>query len=424
MCELRAAAVERASITALRPVAQTPDTPSRFARYVRNRTESALHRAYMPRMLHEFLSANRADLIDRCRVKTTQRRTPKAAEVQLEHGISFFLDQLIRTLQVEQTDAPMESRKVSGPSGGGPFVSEISATAALHGRELLRGGYTVDQVVHDYGDLCQAVTDLAFERNVPITVDEFRTLNRCLDNGIADAVMEFASQRDSVMAADTAKALNERLGSFVHELRDLAHTATLAVTAIKTGKVGITGATGAVLDRCLTGLRDLLDRSLAEVRVTAGPVQRVCLADFVAEIKTSASLEANARQCMFTVGDIEEGLAIDVDRDMLLSAVGNLLQNAFKFTRPRSEVSLNVAAQNNRIMIDVADHCGGLPPDADKEMFLPFVQRSKDRSGVGLGLAICQRSVEANNGVLRVRNVPGTGCVFTIDLPRQSARTG
>jgi signal transduction histidine kinase len=51
-------------------------------------------------------------------------------------------------------------------------------------------------------------------------------------------------------------------------------------------------------------------------------------------------------------------------------------------------------------------------------MFLPFTQNGADKSGVGLGLSICRRSVEANNGVLSVRDLPGSGCVFTIDLPR------
>ena len=55
---------------------------------------------------------------------------------------------------------------------------------------------------------------------------------------------------------------------------------------------------------------------------------------------------------------------------------------------------------------------------AVEDMFLPFKQSGEDRSGLGLGLAICRRSVEANNGVLSVRDVAGSGCVFTIALPR------
>jgi signal transduction histidine kinase len=372
-------------------------------------------------VLHEFLTTNRADLIERCRLKVAKRLAPKVASKELAHGIPRFLDQLIKTLEVEQTSEPMRSRRVSGPSGGGAVVSEIAATAALHGRELSEQGFTVDQVVHDYGDLCQSIADLAFERGVPIEIDEFRTLNRCLDNGIADAVTEYAFQRNSLVESNSVKALNERLGFLAHELRNLLHTATLAVMAIKAGNVGATGATGALLDRSLIGMRNLIDRSLADVRVTAGMPPRarlISLADFVADIKISASLEAHARQCEFTVGDVDGGLALDVDRDMLFSAVGNLLQNAFKFTQRHTEVSLNAYAAAERIRIDVEDHCGGLPPGAAEDVFLPFKQSGEDRSGLGLGLAICRRSVEANNGALKVRDVPGSGCVFTIELPR------
>lgn len=133
-------------------------------------------------------------------------------------------------------------------------MSEIGVTAARHGRELLQHGFTVDQVVHDYGDLCQAITDLAFERDAPFEVDEFRTLNRCLDNAIAGSVTEFIYQRDLLLEDAGVHALNDRLGFLAHELRSLIQTATLAVTAIKAGNVGLAGATGAVLDRSLIGL--------------------------------------------------------------------------------------------------------------------------------------------------------------------------
>lgn len=372
-------------------------------------------------MLHEFLSSNRADLIERCRLKVAGRTAPRVTEAELAHGIPLFLDQLIKTLQVEQTSDPMRSRMVSGPAGGGPVLSEMGATAALHGRELMQQGFTVDQVVHDYGDLCQAITDLAFERKASIEIDEFRTLNRCLDNGIADAVTEYSYQRYAVVANDGAQALNERLGFLAHELRNLIHTATLAFTSIKAGNVGATGATGAVLERSLIGLRTLVDRSLADVRVAAGMPPRhelVSLADFIDQAGISALLEARARECKFTVSVVDERLAVDVDRDMLLSALGNLLQNAFKFTARGTEVSVHAYAVADRILIDVEDHCGGLPPGSAEQMFAPFAQSGKDRSGLGLGLAICRRSVEANKGILRVRDVPGSGCVFTIDLPR------
>ena len=88
--------------------------------------------------------------------------------------------------------------------------------------------------------------------------------------------------------------------------------------------------------------------------------------------------------------------------------------------RPRQGLGHHHHARVLRVhlRIDVEDHCGGLPQGAVEDVFQPFKQSGEDRSGLGLGLAICRRSVEANNGVLSVRDAPGSGCVFTIELPR------
>ena len=371
--------------------------------------------------MHHFLADNRDELIERCRVKVAKRPSPVVTEKELEHGIPLFLDQLIKTLRVEQTSTPQKSRKVSGPAGGGKSAqSEIGEGATLHGRELLQRGFTVEQVVHDYGDLCQSITDLAFETHASIEPDEFRTFNRCLDNAIATAVTEYNYQRDFLVADRQTQELNERLGFFAHELRNLLNTATLALAVIRAGNVGLTGATGTVLDRSMVGLRNLIDRSLMEVRMTAGMPVRHCLfslADMIAEIKMSASLEAHVHECVLIVAEVDGGLALDADRDLLLSAIGNLLQNAFKFTHHGTEVTLSAYAVADRVIIDVEDNGEGLPPEKEK-MFQPFTQGADDRSGLGLGLAISRQGVEANGGLLTVVSTPGRGCVFTIDLPR------
>jgi signal transduction histidine kinase len=339
----------------------------------------------------------------------------------LEDGVPQFIDQLIKTLKMERTLEPARSRRVSGPADGTTAPSEIAETAARHGRELLKYGYTIDQVVHDYGDLCQAIADLAFERSVPIKTDEFRTLNRCLDNAIAGAVTEYNHQRDLLVSTQQAESVNERLGCFAHDLRNLLSGATLALAAIKAGTVGLTGATGALLDRSLVGLRNLVDRSLSEVRLTEGlPTQHWVfpLADFIEEVKLSGSLEAHVKECELTVSHVDSQLAVDADREMLLSAVGNLLQNAFKFTHLHSEVTLSAYAVADRIRIEVQDHCGGLPGGNVDTIFLPFTQSGENKTGLGLGLSISRRAVEANEGTLTVRNMPGEGCIFTIELPR------
>jgi signal transduction histidine kinase len=372
-------------------------------------------------MMHVFLANNRDALIERCRAKVAQRPSREATVQQLQNGIPLFLDQLIKTLRVEQTSQPMDSRRISGPSGGGASPSEIGKSAAEHGRALLNLGFSVDQVVHDYGDLCQAITDLAYERDAPFQIDEFRTLNRCLDNAIADAVTEFSYQRDFVMADRQAIEMQQRLGSFAHELRNFLQTATLAFTAAKTGNLSLSGATGLVLERSLEGLRDLIRHSLEEVRTaTSNSAQPglFSVADFIADVKYAADLAAQIRGCVLTVSAVDTRLAIRGDRDQLYSALGNLLQNAFKFTQHRTEVALDVYALSDHILMDVKDHCGGLPPGDAERMFVPFTQNGEDRTGLGLGLSIARRYVEANSGILSVRDVPGAGCVFTITLPR------
>jgi signal transduction histidine kinase len=105
---------------------------------------------------------------------------------------------------------------------------------------------------------------------------------------------------------------------------------------------------------------------------------------------------------------------------MLGSAVTNLLQNGFKFSRRHGTISLSARAERDRILIEVEDECGGLPDGKAEELFQPFEQRSSNRIGLGLGLSISRRAVQENRGTLEVRNLPGKGCIFTIDLPRSA----
>ena len=189
------------------------------------------------------------------------RSDPKATQDELVHGIPTFIDQLIETLTLEQKWEP-QGKSLSVRNSRGEVASDVGTTAAMHGRDLFLKGFTIEQVVRDYGDVCQAVTNIAVETGVQISVDEFRTFNRCLDNAIAGAVTEF-SRRTPASNDDSLQTLDERLGPRVQELRSHLHTAILAVTAMKAGSVGTGGATAAVLEQSLMSMRNLIDPSLA-----------------------------------------------------------------------------------------------------------------------------------------------------------------
>lgn len=372
--------------------------------------------------MHRFLANNRDELIARCKLKVAQRPQRAATEAQLAHGVPMFLDQLTRTLAAEDDDRPELSIRISGPSGGDSLaLSEIGVSATAHGKELLHLGYTVDQVVHDYGDLCQAITDLAFERDAPFAVGEFRTLNRCLDNAIADAVTEFSSQRDAQIFSRQAADEKQRLGFLVHELRNSLGTATLAVRALELGNMAIGGATGAILKRSLSTLGLLIGRAIAEVSSTgADHGQTFSVASFISDAGLAARLDANLSGSTLDIGAVDPLLAVRANRELLHAALANLLQNAFKFTQPNSVVRLNAYALGEQVLIDVEDHCGGLPPGGVARMFVPFKENDDSRAGLGLGLSIARQSIQAERGTLTVRDVPETGCVFTIALPRHT----
>ena len=183
--------------------------------------------------------------------------------------------------------------------------------------------------------------------------------------------------------------------------------------------MGISGSTGAVLGRSLMAIRALTDRTLSQIRLEAGIERRarVRLDEFIEDIEVSATMEAQVHGLHLTVVPVEQTVLVNVDRQILASAASNLLQNAFKFTRQQGHVWLRTRRNDGRVLIEIEDECGGLPPGKHAELFQPFKARGSDRSGMGLGLAISRQGVRANGGDIQVRDMPGKGCVFTIDLP-------
>ena len=211
-------------------------------------------------MLHEFLSTNRAELIRRCKTKVGGRSSPPVTPLALEHGVPRFLEQLVDVLRHEEANPESWSKETLASA-------ESTRTANSDGDELFDQGYTVGEVVHGYGDVCQVITQLAIEMNAPVTVREFRTLNRLLDNAIADAVSSFTLHRDTSATGDGAYDLHRHLGSVAEEQRKLLDAALGALDAVKYGNVGLMGATGSMLEDSLKKLRVLIDRSLPEVRL-------------------------------------------------------------------------------------------------------------------------------------------------------------
>ena len=354
-------------------------------------------------MLYEFVTTYRDAIIDLAREKLTARPWPPASPEELENGVPLFLTQLSDKLRSES-------------AGEAHSQGAIGAGATKHGRDLLALGFTVSQVVHDYGDICQAITELAIKQNAPITTDEFKTLNACLDTAIAEAVTEHAR----ITAQSRSTEESERSGHLAHETRDLLDTAIFAFQALKRGTVAINGSTGAVLGRSLMGMRDLVHSTLSEIRLAANLQrrERVEVVPFLNDICTTGMLHAESRGLELVSEPGDPSWAVSADPQMLGSAVTNLLNNAFKFTPAGGRVVLRARlSENDRLLIEVEDACGGIPESAGDPFRSFGERRGKDQTGLGLGLSIARKAVRAHGGDIHIQNMPGKGCVFTIDLP-------
>lgn len=212
-------------------------------------------------MLDEFISINRTELIDRCNRKGARDQLPFARSAGDGPGVPIFFDQLIDALRKERTPTVVQAhvpRKTRQ-------TSEIGRAAARRGAELLHRGYTIEEVVHEYGNVCQAVTELAIERMTQISNEEFRMLNRCLDDAIADAVTSYAFAGKHV-AVDRTNDMHARLEVLSEEHKRLLGIANQAFSAIKAGNVGVTGATGSLLAHALTEMGSVVDRAITELR--------------------------------------------------------------------------------------------------------------------------------------------------------------
>lgn len=359
-------------------------------------------------MLYQFLTQHREELIRRARGKVAQRSAPRPTTEELSVGIPLFFEQMIAVLR-STTAGPLLSR--DSPA----LANDLNRTAADHGSEQLRQGFTLAQVVHDYGELCQAVTELAGELRVPISALEFQTFNGCLDSAIASAVTAYAQRREE----GVSHVERQRLGVLVHEMRNLLSTVTIGFEMLRKGTVPIGGSTGALIARTLRSMHALVDRSMTQVRIDAGGVvrQRIRVAEVVEDVELSASQYASPRRVEFEVSTVPYSAFIEGDRQLLTAALVNLVQNAFKFTKQDGHVSLLTHVAEGRVILEIADECGGLKPGQAERMFQPFEQQSADRSGLGLGLSIALESVQSAGGELHVRNLVGHGCVFRVDLP-------
>jgi hypothetical protein len=354
-------------------------------------------------MLHGFLAENFDDLVARAQVKGAARRSPSTATGGLEPGVSLLLAQLGAALRGEPST-------VSGAASAAPDGDD-APVAARAARTLLERGWTVSQIVHDYGDLREAIAELAAEQGRPVAPEVLGALSRGIDRAIADAVEAYAHLKDEA----TSHREVARLGQVGHDLRNQLQTALLSFRALRTGKADVGGGAGDALGRSLARLGDLIETRLPADGLAA--TSRVPLAAFIREFAVAARQDAEHREIRLAVEAGDPALAVDVDPRLLASALMRLLENAFESTRAHGCVTLRMRGEDGRAFVEVEDECGGMETSGSEPRRVAGERRGSDRVAPGQGLSSSRRAAQSNGGEIHARNLPGKGCIFGIELP-------
>lgn len=341
-----------------------------------------------------------ADWMDRVQAGVTAARLSQA---ELRDRMPAFVDEIVRDLRPEGAPA-------APPTGN----------AEEHGAQRFRLGFDVAEVVREYGVLQECILELARGEGLAIEPRAQVQLARVMNRGIADALAQYVSQRDG----ELQRQASEHLGFIAHELRSPLNVGLMALRLLRDGGGAARERALGLMERSLRRATDLIESTLNHAALKLGIEPRLARVDIARMLRElEADFEGEARQRGLVVALVApEELEVEADERLLRSALGNLLHNALKFSLAGSTVTVAAGRTDERLIVEVRDGCGGLPPGRAEELFSPLVQRGDNRSGFGLGLAIARQAAEAHNGTVKVHDLPGQGCVFSLDLPIVSAR--
>jgi len=287
------------------------------------------------------------------------------------------------------------------------------SVAMSHGEHRFIHGYDLPALVREYAALGDLIGDEVMAQVGEVTFREWQIMHRLLGHSIADAAGRYGTLRDVELQRRSA----EHIAFLAHEVRNPLSSATMAVSLMRArGDVKPSRAFDA-LERAVAKAAQLTNDALLTVRLReAGALDRtsIDMRQLLEEIASDSEMDAAAKDLELRVDG--EG-SVTADRKALRSAISNLVRNAVKFSHAKGVVTAHARRADGRIVIEIADSCGGLPEGSERKLFDPYVQVGKDRSGFGLGLAIAKQVADAHGGQLRVHNLPGKGCVFVLDLP-------
>jgi signal transduction histidine kinase len=356
--------------------------------------------------LAQVIESRRAEIERRWMNEVTRELGPRdLSETELKDSIPDYLLAIARGLRGAGNGC-----EFGGSEAWGEVAEKHAVTRVQH-------GFDVDEVVKEFIILRNVMIDVLRDSGV-VAVDRIADrVHDAVGGAIATAVRSYIGFRDQ----QTSRAQAQHIGFVTHELRNPLTTATLAAEDLirRTASVPESGKSAQLLLRNLKRLRELIDEVLEVERFQAEEVtpeiENVELSELIAEATEAAEQTAHAKGIEFRTASTPA--VVRVDRRLIRSALQNLVDNAVKFT-DEGEVSLTVDDGRDEVCVHVRDHCGGLDPQEQENMFKPFKRARTHKQGSGLGLAIVKRAIEAHGKTIHVESHPGEGCHLWLSLPK------
>lgn len=230
--------------------------------------------------------------------------------------------------------------------------------------------------------------------------------------------------RGAALRAKTEELRSSLLSAVSHDLRTPLAAITGAATTLldPTSELELTQRVEMLTTICEEAerLERLVGNLLDMTRVESGGLRVKREWVPLEEIVGSAlnRLESKLAGRHITTELAEDLPLIAVDPVLFEQIFINLLENAAKYTPPRTPIEIRAARTDSGIVIEVADHGPGIPKESELQVFEKFFRGpSTGTYGVGLGLAICKGIVEAHGGAISLESKPGEGALFRVTLP-------